>query len=320
MTISFATFRSIPALSASLVALACAAWQVNSASQTFPEIRFGPYMFNEMKAGASPVADDRVLPYGSYRLQFGWIEPITTGESYASCTFIETDAHLDVSPYQTDVGTTFSLKPFRIFEFGLTYNRLLFNGSLVGFNRNADQTFPSRSEWSAGRVLSDQPGKISGADIFTFQAAMNWKVSAVSAYLAASRSLWDVDYAGKELIYEFESDLLIKKRDRIHNVVGELRLDLPEWAWLKPFTLQGIMLQNRYWYTTQTRLEKNLVSFGFSGFRYGKNGAFQKRGSDIFIGYFTANPQLENAEPWQRLYVGLDWKWSVDFLSAQHVK
>jgi hypothetical protein len=291
---------------------------VHAANEPFPDIRFGPYVFNEMQAGISPVADDRVLPFGSYRLQVGWIEPITIGASYASCTFIETDAHVDVSPYQTDVGTTFSVKPFRLFELGITYNRLLFNGSMVGYNLLAGNGLPPAQDWSAGRILSNQPGKANGADIFTFQAALHLKVSAVSAYLAASRALWDIDVSDKELVYEYESDLLIKKRDRIHKVTGELHLALPTWEWLKPFSLQGLFLQNRYWYTTQTRLEKNLVSFGLAGFRHGTNTPFQKRGIDISLGYFTANPQLDQAEPWQRLYISTDWKWTVDFLSAQH--
>jgi hypothetical protein len=291
-----------------------------AANEGFQDIRFGPYVYNELLMGMSPVGDDRVLPIGSYRLQIGWIEPITLdGQSYANCTFIETDGHFDVSPYQTDFGTTFSIKPFRIFEFGLTYNRLIFNESLVGFDYGPDGQLPLAKSWSAGNVLGHQPASGVGADVFTFNAAFHLKVSRLSISVDGSRSLWDVDIVANELLYEYASDLLIKKRDRIHRLTSEIRFHLPDWNLIKPFSLQGITFQDRYVYTNQTRLEKNLLAFGLAGFRFGSDSHKQKRGLDLTLGYFTDHPQLKNADFPNRLYLSAEWKWNVDFLSASHL-
>jgi hypothetical protein len=294
--------------------------QIMASNEGFQDIRFGPYVYNELKMGLSPIGNTHILPIGTYRLQFGWIEPISTvGQTYANCTFLETDAHIDISPYQTDVGTTFSLKPFRIFEFGLTYNRLVFNESLVGFNYEPNGQLPSVRSWSAESILGRQPAAGVGADVFTFNAAFHLKVSRLSISIDGSRALWDVDIADSELLYEYASDLLIKKRDRIHQLNSELRFHFSPWKFLQPFSLEGLTLQDRYIYTVQTKLEKNLIAFGLFGFRYGTNTPKQKRGLDLTFGYLTDHPQLVDADFANRLYLSADWKWNVDFLSASRL-
>jgi len=290
------------------------------AVNNYPVIRFGPYVLNEIHLMGSPTNNRDILPNGGYRLQFGWIEPITIdGLSHAACTFLETDAHFDVTPYQTDLGTTFSLKPFRLLEIGLTYNRLIFNSSMVGFQGQENGTIPPTQDWRSYSVLTRQPGEAVGADIFTFTGGLFLHISRVSAYLGASRSLWDVDLHDQDYLFEFQNDLLIKRRDRINIITLQIQNEIPAWTWLKPFTMEGFFLRNRYWYTTQTKLEKNLISAGILGLRYGTNPYNQKRGLDLGFGYFSLSPQLERSVWWRRATISLDWKWSVDILNAQEI-
>lgn len=286
--------------------------------ESFPEIRFGPYIFNEVQMAASPSGNEKVLPNGGYRLQIGWIEPITLdGQSYASCTFLETDVHADITPYQTDLGTTFSLKPFRLFELGMTYNRLVFNKSLKGFNRDSVGKAPRLSAWSPGHVLATQPGAAVGADVFAFTGALHLENAWTSAYMSYTYFLWDVDLRDHEFLYEFENDLLIKRRDRVHAVKATLDAKMNQSDLFNPFTITGIFLRDRYWFASHTHLEKNLVEVGFAGLRLGRNSSSQKRGLDLSLGLFTRAPQLDGMAWWQRLYLSADWKWTIDFLSAK---
>lgn len=286
--------------------------------ESFPEIRFGPYVFNEVQMAVSPSGNEKVLPNGGYRLQIGWIEPIALdGQSYASCTFLETDVHADITPYQTDLGTTFSLKPFRLFELGLTYNRLVFNQSLKGFNGDSVGKAPQLSAWTPSHVLATQPGAAAGADIFTFTGALHIENTRASAYLSYAYSLWDVDLRAHEFLYEFENDLLIKRRDRVHAMKASLDAKTPHTTLLKPFTIGSVFVRDRYWFASHTRLEKNLVEVGFAGLRLGHNSSTQKRGLDLSLGLFTHSPQLDDMIWWRRLYLSADWKWTIDFLSAK---
>ncbi len=313
----FASFRLLQSTAFLLGIGAIAAFHAQADEQGFPDIRFGPYVYNEIHVGASPVGEEGVLPMGSYHLQFGWIEPISLdSKSSFACTYLETDGHFDVSPYQTDLGTTFSIKPFRLFEFGLTYNRLIFNESLVSFGYDPQGRLPEASSWSAGKVLKHQPGDGVGADVFTFTGAVHMQLEPVTLVLEASSSFWDIDIIDNDLVYEYDSDLLIAKRERIQRLSGDLSFELPRMQLLLPFTVHAITLQDRYIYATHTQLEKNLIAFGLSGFRYGKDSPSQRRGLDFKAGYFTHHPQLEGASFGRRIYLSLDWKWNIDFLSA----
>jgi hypothetical protein len=196
---------------------------------------------------------------------------------------------------------------------------LLFNGTLVSFDQeNGAQ--PGIGRWRPKSILENQPGEAVGADVFTFTMAMHAKTGPLGMYATGSRSLWDVDMPnGDQYLFEHGSDFLIKRRDRIHNILGQVSLDLPGYRWMRPFTYQGVFLRNQYYATVQTKLDKNLLSLGLGGFRYGSNSVSQKRGLDVAVGYWTHHEQLKSEPVYRRMHISLDWKWTVDFLSDYKV-
>jgi hypothetical protein len=76
----------------------------------------------------------------------------------------------------------------------------------------------------------------------------------------------------------------------------------------------GFMIRDQYWYTTQTKLEKNLVSAGITGFRMGRNPERQRRGLDLSVGYWTIHDQIPEGDVAKSIVLLADWKWNIHFL------
>ncbi len=282
-------------------------------ADTVKPIYFGPYMVNQVTYTGNPLSYRYALNNIFYRFQVSWIEPISeTSEGILKDTYFEIDGDLNISPYQSDVGTTFNLKPIRYLELGLSYNRLMFHNTMVTWSDTDISTVvPEKSR--PGDILIKE-GELGGADVFTFQANFTLDMGPAQLFLLGSRALWDVDATGQTFIYEYSNDLVIKARDRINILLGKLNFDLSRFSTSKVFTFTGVSLRNQYWFTDHTEQRKNLVSFGVTGLRFGRNPERHRRGLDVSLGYWTEHPQLK-FEDWARSVSFLfEWKWNVQFL------
>jgi hypothetical protein len=272
---------------------------------------YGPFVVNQVEMIASPAGYDYVLSNGFYHFEVGWVEPISDSpKGIFHGTYFETDGNVNLSPYYVNFGTTFNLKPIRYLEAGLTYNRLLYNNSMVAF-----QGLPERSQWAPRAIMSidKDPG---GADVFTFQANATVDIGRAQFYIFGSRSQWDVDAAGKDFVYDYVEDFLIKPRDRVNYLMSQATLDLRPYSLTRYVSYSGIAFRNQYWHAEGTDLEKNLASFGITGFRIGRNSEFQRRGLDLSVGYWTAHPQIPAEADWSTHMVILaDWKWNIQVLN-----
>lgn len=276
-------------------------------------IQFGPYMVNSASYLGNPASYRYVLNNVYYRFQVGWIEPISErSEGLLKEAYFETDGDLNISPFQSDIGTTFNLKPIRYLEFGLSYNRLMFHNSMVSFAAPA-QTMIDLDQVRPGDLMQlDQ--EFGGADVFTFQTNVTFDLGPTQLHVLGSRALWDIDVPGKDFVYEYGNDLVIKPRDRVNHLLVKWSLDLSRYNKNPAWTYSGIAIRNQYWITTQTNQEKNLVSAGITGLRLGRNPVRQRRGLDMSLGYWTMHPQV-GSQDWSRAVTFLlEWKWTVQFL------
>ena len=65
-----------------------------------------------------------------------------------------------------------------------------------------------------------------GADVFTFQTNITVDMGPMQFHALGSYALWDIDVPGKDFVYEYGNDLVIKPRDRVTSLVGRWSLDL----------------------------------------------------------------------------------------------
>jgi hypothetical protein len=283
-------------------------------ADTVKPIHFGPYVQNQVALHGNPAGYDHTLTNFFYRFRAGWIEPFTDANSgLFKDTYFETDGDINVSPFHSDLGTTFLLKPVRYLEFGLSYNRLIFHNSLVTFVApGVDMIDLDNARPADIFALDGEPG---GADIFTFQANFTLDMGPVQFYLRGTRSLWDIDVPGKDFAYEYSSDIVIKPRDRINSLLVQLAYNLRPYSRSRHFSFTGFILRDQYWITDRTNQEKHLLSAGFSGLRLGRNEGRQWRGLDFNLGYWLDHPQLQE-EHWVRsVHLQMVWKWTFGLLN-----
>jgi hypothetical protein len=307
--LNYNAMRSWPA-AAALLLLA----YIPAPGDSVKPFHYGPFVKNEINLIAAPTGYDYVLSNGFYHFQLGWIEPIAdaSGGGIFQGTYFETDGNVNLSPYYVNFGTTFNLKPIRYFEGGLTYNRLLFNNSMVTFS---DKVMPAKSRWNPEAItsFSKEPG---GADLFTFQANVTVDIGPTQAFLYGSRTQWDVDATGQNFVYDYVDDFLIKPRDRVNYGMAQLSLDLRPLSTGRLVSYTGFAVRDQYWYAEGTGIEKQLVSAGITGFRMGRNPMRQRRGLDLSLGYWLSHPQIPStadaADSWVLL---ADWNWNIQVLS-----
>jgi hypothetical protein len=287
-------------------------------SDSVKPVNYGPFFMNQLTFTGSPAGYDYALTDLLYHFQVGWIEPLGTKGLFRE-TYFETDGNFSLSPFVSDIGTTFNLKPIRYFEMGLSYNRLLYHNSMVAFTlpkTNADSssaTLPAE-EWRPSKVLTHDNKEIGGADVFTFQANITFNIGPVQLFGFGSRTLWDVDASGRDYVYEYGNDILIRPRDRVNYALAQISLDLRPHTIFKTVSFKGFSVRNEYWYTTQTKLEKNLISGGITAFRLGQDPERQRRGLDLSLGYWTLHPQIPKNDWVKSLVIISDWKWNIQFL------
>ncbi len=292
--------------------LACvAALPSGSRADSVKPLLFGPFFMNQVSITGSPAGYDYMLTNGFYHFEVGWIEPLAEGsKGLFRDTYFETDGNLNVSPFTSDLGTSFNLKPFRYLEFGLSYNRLMFHNSMFSFS---DSTLPAKHRYSPDAIISGSK-ELAGADIFTYQGNFTLDIERTQLYLYGSRALWDIDAKGKTYVYEYGDGLLIKPRDRVSYMLAQFSLDLRPWTVFKSMSFTGFVLRDQYLVTTQTDLERNQVSFGITGIRLGINPEHQRRGLDLSIGYWTLHDQIPAGEVAKSFVLTADWKWNIHFL------
>lgn len=281
--------------------------------------RFGPFLQQSVSAQGNPVGYDRIFPFGAYNLQAGWMEPIAALPwPLFRGSYIETQGNATFSPYQTDFGIAFNLKPIRFFEFGLAYNRLFFPNTLAGFDfpDASDLTvLPERARWSPPQIFGVDHFSASGADIFTYQANVTVNAGPIQLHGGGSYGMWDVETRTHDLILEYRSGLLIRRHDRIGSAYAQALVRPDSGMGFLGFTANGFGIRNQTWWTVQTRLSQNLVSAGFSGVQRGPRGGRLYRGLDGWVGYWTKHPQLEGLAAWQKLNVNLQWTWNIQILN-----
>ncbi len=277
-------------------------------------LNFGPFFQNELRLSGDPTGYEYVLTNLMYRFQVGWIEPLGEGtKGIFRETYFETDGNFNTSPFETDFGTTFLLKPLRYFEFGLNYSRMLFHNSMVAIRSSNSETVAPEI-WRPDNVIDQDHKEPGGADVFTFQGNFTLNLGASQIYLAGYHAFWDIDAKGKDFVYEYANDILIKPRDRVTNVFAQYSVDLRPYSLFKSVSFRGIALQDQYWYAWHTGLEKNLLSLGITGFRSGRDPERQRRGLDLSVGYWTVHDQLPNNDWVKSIAVLADWKWNIQFL------
>lgn len=277
-------------------------------------LRFGPFLQQSLLLEGSPAGYRYIPPSAYYNVELGWMESVSIIPiSLFSQTYFEAQANATISPFQSDAGMLFNIKPIRYLEGGLAYNRLLFPYTLVGFDLPVD-SLPNPDQWQTSDIHLQRKHNAVGADVFTYQGNMTFDLGRVQLHLGASRSLWDVDVTDRNVLLEYRSGLLIQKRDRINSLYAQSSLKMdPKRAWWG-FTAQEFTLRDQYLWTTHTGLEENLISAGFTGLRRGHNDFRSYHGFDGFIGYWTANPQFNGKDWWNRCQLRLQWLWNVQIL------
>lgn len=273
----------------------------------------GPFFQNQVSFAGSPTGSKYVLPNGFYHFHVGWLEPFSESpKGFFGNTYFETNGNLNVSPFTTDIGTTFNLKPFRYLEFGLTYHRMVFHNSMVAFGPghefvSKDQIRPDSIFHRAGEA----PG---GADIFTYQANLTFDIGRTQLYFHASRAQWDIDAKGKQYVFEYGSEFLVSTHDRINTLLAQVNLDTRPFSHFKAFSYLGLSVRDQYWWADHSVMDKNLFSAGISGLRLGRNTARQRLGLDFFVGYWIRHHQIPAGNVAQSFMVILDWKWNIQVL------
>jgi hypothetical protein len=273
----------------------------------------GPFFLNQISMVGSPAGYDYVLTNGFYHFQVGWIEPIAQGhDGLFGETYFETNGNLNVSPFTSDIGTTFNLKPIRYLEIGLSYNRMLFHNSMVGFVVAPEQHVPKQA-YRPNDILTHhkEPG---GADIFTYHANATFDWGPAQFYFSGSRTLWDIDAKGKDYVFEYGDDLLLNTRDRVNNLMAQVILGSRPHRLFLDLSFIGVALRDQYWLTDDEGLEKNLVSLGITGLRSGRNPQFQRRGLDLSLGYWTLHNQVPSGAIAKSLMIIADWQWNIHVL------
>ncbi len=281
--------------------------------------RFGPFLQQSVALQGNPAGYSRIFPFAAYNLQAGWMEPIAMLPwPLFRGSYLETQGNATVSPYQTDFGIAFNLKPIRFFEFGLAYNRLFFPNTLAGFNfpdTSNPAILPDKSRWRPTEIFGVDHLNAAGSDIFTYQANLTVNAGPAQLHAGGSYSMWDVDTRSNDLVLEYHSGLLIKRQDRIGSVYAQSLFHPEAELDFLGFTAEGFGVRNQLWWTVQTELSQNLLSAGFTGLRRGKNGGRLYRGLDGWAGYWTWHPQLTNQSPWQKLNLSLIWTWNIQILN-----
>ncbi len=184
---------------------------------------------------------------------------------------------------------------------------------MVTFVEPADSIVPLE-EWRPSNVIARDHKEPGGADIFTFQANLTFNLGRTQFYLFGSRTLWDIDAKGRNFVFDYGDDILIKPRDRVSTALGQITLDLRPYSLYQSVSFTGLCIRNQYWHTTQTSLEKDLISAGITGFRLGQNPELQRRGLDLSIGYWLSNVQIPKGDWAKALVLLADWKWNIQFL------
>lgn len=261
----------------------------------------------------NPAGYRYALTNGYYRLKVGWIEPILENSTgLLKDTYFETGGEANTSPFQSDIGTTFNMKPIRYLEIGLNYNRLIFHNSMVAYAAPGVDMIDLGQARPGDLMKLDR--EFGGADVFTFHANFTLDMGPTRLFVLGSRALWDIDVRGKHFVYEYSNDFVIKPRDRVNYLLAQWTLDLRRFSSNPAYTFTGLAFRNEFWNTTRTELEKNLVSAGITGIRLGRNSERQSRGLDLSLGYWTEHPQLAGDDWVKNLSIILDWKLNVQFL------
>lgn len=295
--------------------LACA---VSAAADGVRPQRFGPFLQQSISAEGNPTGYSRIFPFAGYNFQAGWMEPIAVLPwPLFRGSYLETQANATVSPYQTDFGIAFNLKPIRFFEFGIAYNRLFFPNTLAGFTApdTADYSvLPPEARWRPTQIFGVDHLSAAGADIFTYQANLTVNTGPLQWHTGASYGMWAVDTRVHDLILEYRTGMLIKRHDRIGSHVTQVLYRPDADMNLAGLTAGGFGVRNQYWWTVQTGLSQNLLSAGFSGVRIGRNLSKRYQGLEGWIGMWTRHPQLTDLDTWEKLHVTLRWTWNIQIL------
>ena len=282
--------------------------------------RFGPFLQQSVTLQGNPAGSDYVYPFGGYNFQAGWMEPIALAPwPVFKGTYLETQVNTTLSPWQYDFGIAFNLKPIRFFEFGLSYNRLVYPYTLAGFTAPAgapENWVPEDRQWQPSRILGADKLDAAGTDIFTYQGNLTFDVGPVQLHGGGSYSMWDVD-TRQSVVLEYRTGLLIRPQDRIGSAYFQTLMSPGPEASFLGFSARGWAIRNQYWWTVQTDLEQNLLSTGFIGLRRGWNNDRQYRGLDGWVGYWTKHPQLGDDQPWRNVSVSLQWTWNIQILNLR---
>lgn len=304
--------RSFPG-SRAMALLALVVLARTAQADSVKPLMFGPFFLNQISGMASPAGYDYVLSNGLYHFQAGWIEPIGQGrDGFFNETYFETNGNLNVSPFTTDIGTTFNLKPIRYLEVGLSYNRMMFHNSLVSF-----ATLPDERQYRPDEIISHAK-ELGGADIFTYQANLTFDFGPAQLYLQGSRALWDTDAKGKSFFFEYGDGLILSTRGRVNKFLAQTVLDLQPKTVFRAISFIGFAIRDQYWMTDESEdgqgIERNLVSAGITGLRFGRNSRLQRRGLDLSVGFWTLHDQIPKGDFAKSLVLVADWQWNIHVL------
>ncbi len=285
-------------------------------SDGFEPNRIGPYHEQSWILDVNPIGYMRSPGFGAWDFKAGWVEPLNfPTHPFFQGSYLETQGNASLSPFQSDIGTAFNLKPIRFLKMGVGYNRLLYHNSLVGFS---GEYKPELTQWQTDALLDPEHQEVAGSDIFSFRGSIFFELASLQIYAGGFRSLWDIDSRSRNIFYEYRSGLLIKKRDRINSLDLQSMLNLEPYFRIGKMMARGIRVQEQMWWTSQTHLYQNLVSVGLMGIRWGQNTSRIYQGADFSIGYWVAHPQFENQNRIESFHINLEWKCNTQWLNVDN--
>ncbi len=263
---------------------------------------FGGYVLQQM-VFFTPANPGTSLSNGNFNLEAGWIEPIIQNpNSTFKNTYLNPVMGFDVSPYHSNYWAVFRTKFLPWALVGAGYKRLLYHGTLIGF----DSMPPNKADWRSSSILQDIPisGELAGADIFFFQFNVHLNLGFGTLQLNEVTELWNVDAVDNNFIYQFNSDLLIQVQDNVHYF--ETALLLFEDSKFSP------VIKNEFLYAREIDIIKNKTSLGICELPLSQKHAISM---DLYWGYWTNHPHLKIDDFLESLTITAHFIWDVKLLA-----
>jgi hypothetical protein len=261
------------------------------------EKKYGAYLYQEISTLHSPTAFNQVLSNGWYNLEIGWIEPISLTSNVKKCnTYMNPSFFINVTPFSSYYSALFNLRILKWLQFGAGYKRVLFHGTMTGFEQK-----PSLSEWRPIKVIRKIPEHwhIGGADIFHTNFMVHLPLSHFADFnLTLTIENWNVDASGLSYVYLFSKDILISSKDTTYQFRYELEL--------RPGKQYCPVLGNDNLVAKNSDFNKNLILTGIRKIPFIKHLYI-----NAYLGYWSNHPHIRRDDVLNSLLISADLHWDL---------